>query len=104
MSPVQPGKLQTWMNYVREIKTTHKAARAASRKRMGLVREEVWLQQMPDAAYAVVFWEAPDIAKVFTQMMTSTEPFDRWFRDRVLIEVHGMDPARPPPMNDKVME
>lgn len=52
----------------------------------------------------VVYWEAPDIGAVFAQLMTSQEPFDKWFRDRVLIEVHGMNPsAPPPPMNEKVM-
>jgi hypothetical protein len=104
MSPVQPGKVQTWMHYVREMKTTYKADMAASRKQVGMIREEVWLQQMPEGAYAVVYWEAPDIAKVFQQLMTSQKPFDKWFRDRILIEVHGMNPsAPPPPMNEKVM-
>src|SRR5690242_10229660 len=50
-SPVQPGKLRTWIHYVQEMKTTHRDEMAASRQRLGLTREEVWLQQMPDAAY-----------------------------------------------------
>ena len=104
MSPLMPGKLRTWMHYVNEMKTTHKEAMAASRKRVGMAREEVWLQQSPEGACAVVYWEAPDIATVFKQLMTSQEPFDKWFRDRVLIEVHGMNPsAPPPPMYEKVM-
>jgi hypothetical protein len=104
MSPLVPGKLQTWMHYVREMKTTYRADMEASRKRIGLTREEVWLQQSPDGACAVVYWEAPDIARVFQRLMTSEEPFDRWFRDRILVEVHGMNPAAPPPpMNEKVM-
>jgi hypothetical protein len=104
MSPVRPGKLQTWMHYVREMKTTYKADMAASREKLGLTREEVWLQQAPDTAYAVVYWEAPDIGRVYQTLMTSDDPFDKWFRDRILIEVHGMNPsAPPPPMNEKVM-
>jgi Family of unknown function (DUF6176) len=103
-SPVLPGKLQTWMHYVREMKTTHKSDLEASRKRMGMIKEEVWIQQMPTGAFAVVYWEAADIGKVFEQLMTSQEPIDKWFRDRILIEVHGMNPsAPPPPMNEKVM-
>ena len=104
MSPVQPGKLQTWMHYVREMKTTYAAELQASRARMGLMKEEVWLQQAPEGAYAVVYWEASDIARVFQSRMTSQEPFDKWFRDRILVEVHGMNPsAPPPPMNQMVM-
>ncbi|MEO7222434.1 MAG: hypothetical protein ABIY37_08175 [Devosia sp.] len=104
MSPVLPGKLQTWMHYVREMKSTYQADLAASRRRMGLTKEEVWLEQMPTGAYAVVYWEAPDIAAVYQQMMTSDEPIDRWFRDRILVEVHGINPAAPPPpMNEKIL-
>lgn len=104
MSAVQPGKLQTWMHYVREMKTTYKADLEASRKRMGVKKEEVWLQQMPEGAYAVVHIEAEDVGRVFEQLMTSQEPFDKWFRDRILIEVHGVNPsAPPPPMNEKIM-
>ena len=71
---------------------------------IGLMKEEVWLQQAPEGAYAVVYWEASDIARVFQSRMTSQEPFDKWFRDRILVEVHGMNPsAPPPPMNQMVM-
>ena len=104
MSPLVPGKLQTWMQYVREMKTTYRSDMEASRRRIGLSREEVWLQQSPTGACAVIVWEAPDISVVFKELMTSEQPFDRWFRDHVLIEVHGMNPgAPPPPLNEKVM-
>jgi hypothetical protein len=104
MSPLVPGKLQTWMQYVRDMKTTYRSEFEASRKRLGLTKEEVWLQHSPEGACAVVYWEAADIPRVFRDLMTSNEPFDKWFRDRVLIEVHGMNPsAPPPPMNEKIV-
>lgn len=104
MSKLLPGKLQTWMHYVREMKTTYKSDMEASRVRLGVTKEEVWLQQSPEGACAVIYWEAADIGMVFQQLMMSEEPFDKWYRDRILIEVHGMNPsAPPPPMNEKVM-
>jgi hypothetical protein len=35
--------------------------------------------------------------------MASTDPFDKWFRDKVLIETHGMSPTAPPPMNEQIL-
>lgn len=54
--------------------------------------------------FALVYLEAPDIAKVFQQFFSSDTPFDKWFRGKVLVEVHGMDPAAPsPPMNEMIL-
>ena len=53
----------------------------------------------------MVFWEAPDISRVFQHFMTSTEPLDQWFRDKILVEVHGMSPtAPPPPLNEQILD
>ena len=37
----------------------------------------------------MVYLEADDLAAEFTVLRTSTEPFDRWFRDQVR-QVHGI--------------
>ena len=102
-NPVQPGKVQLWKDRVKEMTGPRKAEMAASRKRVGMTNERVWLQHTPMGDFAVVYWEAPDIAKVFEGFMTSQEPFDKWFREKVLVEVHGMDMKNPPPMNERVL-
>jgi hypothetical protein len=104
MNPVLPSKAQAWKDYVREMTTTRKAELQTSRKRIGLTKEEVWLQHTPMGDFAVVYWEAPDIGKVFQALLTSQDPFDKWFREKVLVEVHGMKPTDPPPpLNEKVL-
>lgn len=102
-TPILPGKLETWKKYVAEMKGARKAELAASRQKAGLKQEQVWLQHTPNGDFAVVYWEADDIAKVFQNFMASTDPFDTWFRDKVLIETHGMSPTAPPPMNEQIL-
>ena len=104
-NPIQPGKTETWKGYVQEMTGPRKAELQASRKRVGLSKEEVWLQSTPQGDMAVVYWEADDIGKVFEGFMTSTDPFDKWFREKILMEVHGMNPSGPmPPMNTQILK
>ena len=101
--PVQPGTMDAWKGYVAEMKGPRKAEYDASRQRAGLREEEVWLQHTPMGDFAIVHLEADDIGRVFQTFMTSQEPFDVWFRDNVLVGVHGMDmSAAPPPMNEPI--
>jgi len=103
-NPVLPGKVAAWKGYVAEMTGARAAEYQASRQRVGLTTERVWLQQTPHGDFAVVYWEAADIGKVFESLMTSQDPFDQWFRDKVLVGVHGMDPAAPPPpMNEPIL-
>lgn len=104
INPVLPGKIDAWKSYVKEMTGPRSDEYKASRRKAGLNVEKVWVQHTPMGDYAVVYWEAADIGKVFQQFMTSDEPIDKWFRDRVLVEIHGMDISNPPPMNDIVLD
>ncbi len=65
----------------------------------------IWLQHTPMGDFAVVYWEAKDISKVFDGFIKSEAPFDKWFRDKILVEVHGMDFSKPlPPMNELMLD
>ena len=103
-NPVLPGKLDAWKNYIKEMEGPRSIERNESRKRVGLTVERVWLQQTPTGDFAVVYWEAENIGKVFEGFMKSEEPFDRWFRDNILVEVHGMDISQAPPMNELLLD
>lgn len=71
---------------------------SASRKRLGITSEAVWIQGTPSGDVAVVHLVADDLAAAFQRLATSPEPFDVWFREHCL-EVHGVDLAEgfPPP-------
>jgi hypothetical protein len=66
-----------------------KEAYQDARRRAGIIREAIWIQTAPGGDVAVVYLEADDLAAAFTVLGTSTEPFDRWFRDHVR-QVHGI--------------
>lgn len=104
MNPVLPGKVEAWKSLIREMTGPRKKDLEESRKRAGLTKERVWLQRTPHGDFAVVYWEAKDIGKVFESFMTSAQPFDKWFRDAVLVGVHGMNFSQPPPMNEPVLD
>jgi hypothetical protein len=102
-APILPGKTAEWKQRVAEMTGPRHAEFKASRERAG-VTERAWLQHTPQGDFAVVVWEAPDIAKVFQTLMTSTHPFDVWFRDKILVDIHGVTPGGPPPpMNEAIL-
>jgi len=45
----------------------------------------------------IVHMDAPDQQSVMRAMMQSTSDFDTWFRETVLVGVHGFDPKGPLP-------
>ena len=65
-----------------------KEAYQDARRRAGIVREAVWIQATTGGDLAVIYLEADDLATAFRILTTSSEPFDRWFRDHVGL-VHG---------------
>ena len=89
--PLLPGKTEADRREMRSCASGERAAgHAASRRRLGITREAVWIQPGPDGDRAVVVMEADDVQRAFEGMATSDEPFDRWFAEHVL-DVHGLD-------------
>ena len=70
----------------------------ASRRRLGITRESVWIQPTAEGDVAVVLLEAEDLGAALAGVGSSDLPFDRWFRGHSL-RVHGIDLAAgfPPP-------
>jgi hypothetical protein len=97
-APIRAGKTDAWRKAVDEIKGARNAAYKESRKKLGIKREHVSLQSTPMGDMVVVHMDAPDQGDVMRAMMQSTSEFDTWFRETVLVGVHGFDlKAGPPP-------
>jgi hypothetical protein len=102
--PLLPGKTETWLGYVNEITGSRKEEWKMSRQRLGVKTEQVWLQNTPMGDVCVVRIETDDPGKFFENMMKSNEPFDLWFKEKVLIECHGLKAGQAmPPLNKQVM-
>jgi hypothetical protein len=98
VAPILPGKTDAWRQAVAEIKGARNAAYKESRSKLGIKREHVSLQSTPMGDMVIVHMDAPDQQSVIRSMMQGTSEFDTWFRETVLVGVHGFDPkAAPPP-------
>lgn len=97
--PVLPGKTDTDRSAMNSCwHGERKAEHNASRERLGITREAVWIQKTPAGDVAIVYLEAHDLEAALKGMGTSEEPFDRWFREYVR-DVHGigLEEGFPPP-------
>ena len=93
--PLLPGKTEAWKNWTEEMAGTLLSEFRASRKRLGITREESFLQQTPQGDMAILYIEAEDMARVFQGLATSQDPFDALFRQNTQ-EFFGLDLAQPP--------
>lgn len=97
--PLLPGKTETDRREMTACASgERRSEHSASRRRLGITREAVWLQQTPQGDSVTVYLEADDLERAIAGMSTSDEPFDVWFREH-LLDVHGVDLREgfPPP-------
>lgn len=96
-APIKPGRTDAWRESISEIRGRRRKAYLASRAALGITFEHASLQSTPEGDFAVIHMVADDPAKVMPGMMMPSTDFDEWFRETVLVEVHGFDMAGPPP-------
>ncbi len=96
-APIPPEKYEKWREGMSSYAGARRAEYDASRRRMGAVRQGVWVQQTPQGPIELLFIEAEDLARVFEQVATSEEPFDVEFR-AFIQDVYGLDLTQPLPV------
>ena len=108
--PIVAGKVETWRRFCQEMSGSRLQMYEASRRRLGITREQLVLVETAFGSAAVTTLEAPDVAQALGQIITSDLPFDRWYRERVQ-ELHGVNLAgyehfpqqAPPPQNQELL-
>ena len=96
---IPPERFAAWRAAVAEMAGPRRAEFAAARRRQGIERQAVWVQQTPEGPREILLIETADPARAFAAMATSEEPFDVWFR-QVLLDTFGLDLTQmegPPP-------
>lgn len=98
-TPYLPGTLEEERAAMASVAHGERAGdHAASRRRAGITRETVWLQDTPGGPMSVTYLEADDLEQAMRTLASSDDPHDVWFRD--LVErMHGIDisqPSQPP--------
>jgi hypothetical protein len=75
-----------------------------SRRRMGVTKEQAWVQTTPMGQIVIVYWEVDDPQRALRQMAESQNQFDIWFR-QFIENVHGVDITQEqPPASEFVFD
>jgi hypothetical protein len=103
--PVLPGMTERDRQLSAELSGPRKAEFEASRARLGITREQVWLQETPQGTLAIVCLEAEDIESALAGLGSSQDPFDQWWREQIQA-IHGIDLTQPlpSPPNELIMD
>ena len=91
--PISSGKVEAWRRFCQEIAGSRRLMYEASRRSLGVIREQMALVETASGSAAVTTLEAGDVGLALSQILASTLPFDRWYREQ-LQELHGVNLAR----------
>lgn len=91
--PILAGKVEAWRRFCQELSGSRLQMYISSRRRLGITYERLALVETTFGSVAVTTLEATDVERALGQIITSTLPFDRWYRGRVE-ELHGIHLAR----------
>ena len=102
--PIAAGKTEAFKNYVSEINGARSEEFRQSRKRVGVRVDQAFLQQTPRGDMVIVRLESDNPMKAFEIWAKSDNPFDAWFREKIMIESLGMDLSLPFSQNQQIMD
>lgn len=94
IAPILPGKAETWRRFLQELSGSRRAEYEASRHRLGIRAERVWISETRQRAVGILLIEAEHLERTFAALASSTHAFDGWFREQ-LLSLQGFDLTRP---------
>ena len=93
--PILSGKEHEGRDFAAACMGERRKGFEAQLARGGLTRETWSLQETPMGSFMLVWFEAPDIEKAFTELATSGDDITVWFRGQVK-DLTGVDLGAPP--------
>jgi hypothetical protein len=93
--PILPGKEREGRGFAAACVGERRKGFDAQAARTQLSRETWALQETPMGSFMLVWFEAHDVEKAFTELATSSDEFTVWFRGQVK-DVTGVDLGAPP--------
>jgi hypothetical protein len=88
--PILTDKMEAWRRFCQELSGAQLQMYLSSRRRIGITHERMVLVETAFGATSMTTLEAYDVGQALGQIITSTLPFDRWYRDKIL-ELHGIN-------------
>jgi hypothetical protein len=99
---IQPGKREEAKAIFKEIRHSRRSEYEDSRRRLGIRREKVWFQSLPQGELAVVYWEGDDPRGALQEFASSGNPFDEWLKERGR-EVYHFEPSQSLEADEQVL-
>jgi hypothetical protein len=94
--PLLPGQEATGREFAAEVLGPRRQEWEASERRLGITKENWYVQPWPQSGVVIVYFEAADPARALEQFGQSQAPFDIWFKQQVQ-NLCGVDMNQPPP-------
>lgn len=92
--PLLPGRVEQWRRFLQTLQSSALTPYIASRRRLGIVAEQVWIVETQRGETAVVFRELdPDLATPAEALETTLlfpDAFDRRFQE-IVSAVQGVE-------------
>ena len=88
--PILRGKEEEWRRFAQELEEAYPREYEDLRRRLGVRAERVWLVQASCGEVALAYAEVEAPEEAIRRLAASEEPFDAWFREK-LLELHGYD-------------
>lgn len=88
--PIVAGKVEAWRRFCQEMSGSRRLMYEASRRGLGITREQLALVETAFGSAAVTTLEADDVGLALSQIISSELPFDRWYREQMQ-ELHGVN-------------
>lgn len=92
--PLLPGKGEEWRRWAQELQGSRHVEYAASRNRLGIRSERIWIGTVQGVELVFVYLEGEDSAQISMRLINSSHPFDCWYRKK-LQALHGLDITQP---------
>jgi len=92
--PLTPGKAEERRSWVQEILGPRRSEYQALRHRLGVTRQRIYLQQMPQGEVGIIYLEGDHLHLIFQELRTSQDPYVVWFRKRAKDLLNGLDLAQ----------
>ena len=75
----------------------------ASRERLGISQEKVWVQRTPIGQAVVVYWETEDPQRALREMADSQDEVDNMFKQFIETTAPAIDLAKEQPLSNELI-
>ena len=103
--PILPGQEETVRSMGEAVSGSGKFREEyeASRKRLGISEEKVWVQRTPIGQAIVVYWETADPQRTLREIADSRDEFDKDFRRLIETAAPGIDLGQKHPLYNELL-